>query len=270
MAFRFVEPRTRVGDGIANFAGAKLFFFSFGTSTTKTTFSDFALGSANTDPVVADNDGLFPDIFTDTKGTVTLETSAGVNIYGPIDFFAPEDGITALLASLVSVLDSAGNFTATDVELVLKEISDDWAKLARTNTFSAIQTFTAAVQMSDQELRRALLLDYAIKHSSVSSAAGILTLDLTTGNSFVTTLTENITTVTISNPPATGNYGQFVIKIIQDGAGGAFTVTWPASVIWPGGTAPVITTSNGAIDEITLRTIDAGTEWRGSFSQAFA
>ena len=269
MAYRFSEPRTRVGDGIENFAGAKLFFFDFGTSNAKTTFSNFALSSANTDPVVADADGLFGDIFLDIKATVTLESSAGVNIYGPIDIFAPEDTVLALLASLVSVLDTAGNFTGINVETVLKEISDDWAKLARTNTFIAIQTHTAAVQMSDQELRRALLLDYAIKHNSVSSAAGVLTLDLTTGNSFVTTLTENITTVTISNPPATGNYGQFVIKIIQDGAGGAFTVTWPASVKWSGGTAPVITTSNGAIDEVTLRTIDAGTEWRGSFSQAF-
>lgn len=270
MSFRFSEPRVRVGDGIENFAGAKLAFFEFGTSTAKTTFSDSALTSANTDPVVADADGLFPDIFTDIQGTVTLETSAGVNVYGPIDFFAPEDGITTLAASNVSVLDTAGNFTAINAETVLKEISDDWAKLARINTFSAIQTFTAALQISDQELRRALLLDYAIKHNSISSSAGTLTIDLTTGNSFVTTLTENITTVTISNPPVTGDYGQFVIKIIQDGAGGAFTVAWPASVIWPGGIAPTITTSNSAIDEITLRTIDAGTEWRGSFSQAFA
>ena len=82
-------------------------------------------------------------------------------------------------------------------------------------------------------------------------------------------LTENATT-TLSNPPTTGDYGQLVVKIIQDGAGGAFTVTWPASVLWPGGTAPTITVTNDAIDEITLRTIDAGTQWRGSFSQAFA
>jgi len=270
MAFRFVEPRTRVGDGIGNFAGATLEFFEFGTTTPKITFSDFALTSANTDPVVAGPNGLFGDIFTDTKGTVTLKQSTGAKVYGPIPFFAPEDGISALIAAVVSVADVAGNFTAIDVELVLKEISDNFLKLNRTNTVSAVQTHTAAVQLSDQELRRPLLLDYAVEHNVISSSAGTLVIDLTTGNSFVTTLTENITTVTLSNPPATGNYGQFVIKIIQDGAGGAFTVTWPASVIWPSGTAPTITISNGAIDEITLRTIDAGTEWRGSFSQAFA
>lgn len=271
MSFRFVEPRTRVGNGIENFAGSKLFFFEFGDpSTAKVTFSDSALSSANTDPVIADSDGLFGDIFTDTKGTVTLKTSTDVVVYGPIDFFAPEDGITALAASNVTVLDTAGNFTATEVEAALKEISDNFLKLGRVNTITIIQTFTAALEMSDQELRRPLLVDYAIKHNSISSSAGTLTIDLTTGNSFVTTLTENITTVTISNPPITGKYGQFVIKIIQDGAGGAFTVTFPASVIWPGGAAPTVTVTNNAIDEFTLRTIDAGTEWRGSFSQAFA
>jgi len=270
MAYRFEEPRTRVGDGITDFAGAKLSFFDFGTSSAKTTFSDVALTVANTDPVVADSDGLFGDIFLDIKATVTLKTSNDVVIYGPIDIFAPEDTVTALAAALVSVLDTAGNFTAINVETVLAELSDGFLKLSRVNTISAVQTHTAAVQLSDNELRRPLLLDYAVKHNVVSSVSGTLTLDLSTGNSFVTTLTENVTTVTISNPPATGDYGQFVIKIIQDGAGGAFTVTWPASVIWPSGTAPVITVTNSAIDEITLRSIDAGTQWRGSFSQAFA
>lgn len=270
MSFRFVEPRTRVGNGIDNFAGAKLFFFEFGDpSTAKGTFSDSALSSANTDPVIADSSGLFGDIFTDTKGTVTLKTSADVVVYGPIDFFAAEDGILALAASAVSVLDTAGDFDATDVEAALTEISDDFLKLGRVNTITAIQTHEASINMGDNVLRRPLLADYAVKHASISSSSGTLTIDLTAGNSFVTTLTENVSTVTISNPPDTGDYGQFVIKIIQDGAGGAHTVTWPASVLWPGAAAPTMTVTNNAIDEFTLRTIDAGTEWRGSFSQAF-
>ncbi len=270
MAYRFVEPRTRVGDGIVSFGGAKLFFFDFGTTDAKVTHKDFARTVPNTDPVVADSDGLFPNIFLDIQATVTLESSTAVNIYGPEDVFAPEDGITALDAANVAVLDTAGNFTAADVELVLKDISDDWGKLARTNTWSAIQTYTAALQISDQELRRALLLDYAIKHAApVSSAAGVLTLDLTDGNSFVTTLTENVTSVVVSNPLAS-EYVQFALKLIQDGAGGAFTVAWPAAFLFPGGTDPVMSVANNAIDEVTGRTIDAGTEWRCSFSQAFA
>jgi len=269
VAFRFPEPRVRVGDGIDSFDGATLSFFEFGTSTPKVTFSDLALTSQNTDPVVADADGLFGDIFTDTQGTVTLKTKQGAVVYGPIDFFAPEDGITDLAASNVSVLDSAGNFTAADVELVLKEISDDWAKLARTNTFSAIQTFTAALQISDQELRRALLVDYAVKHNSVSSVSGTLTLDFTTGNSFSTTLTEN-TTIVLTNPPATGIYGEVTLRITQDGGGGAFTITLPASVEIPGGATYTMSVANNARDKLTFSTIDALTITDLEFSQAYA
>lgn len=269
MAFRFVEPRTRVGDGIDNFAGATLEFFTFGTSTPKVTFSDFALTSQNTDPVVADSNGLFGDIFTDTQGTVTLKSSTGVVDYGPINFFAPEDGITALAATAVSVADSAGHFTATNVETVLAELGLDWAQLARINTFSAIQTFTAAIQMSDQELRRALLLDYAVKHNLISSVAGVLTIDLTTGNSFSTLLTENITSIVISNPPATGIYGEFVLRITQD-ASSSFTVVLPASVDIPSGATYTMTASSSARDKLTFSTIDAGTIFDVDFSQAYS
>jgi len=269
MSFRFPEPRVRVGDGIDSFDGATLSFFEFGTSTPKITFSDSALTSANTDPVVADGDGLFGDIFTDTKGTVTLKTKQGAVVYGPIDFFGPEDGVLALTASSVAVVDAAGNFTAINVETILAEISDDWAKLARTNTFSAIQTHTAAVQMSDQELRRALLLDFGIKHNVVSSSANVTTVDLTTGNRFITTLTEN-TTLAIINPTASGNEGSFTLRVIQDGAGGAFTLTQPGSVIIAAGDTWTVTTSNNARDKGSYSTIDGGTIWELEFLQAYA
>ena len=31
-----------------------------------------------------------------------------------------------------------------------------------------------------------------------------------------------------------------------------FTLTWPATVKWPGGTAPTLSTANNAIDVVTL------------------
>ena len=271
MAFRFVSPRIDVGDGIEDFSGAKLSFFDKGTSNAKTTFSDEALSVANTDPVIADADGLFTDIWLDVSASATLKSSNDVVIWGPLDFLDPGDSIAALAASLVTVLDSGGNFTATDVEATLAEIATGWLDLDATNTISADQTFSSAkLAMADNIVERPILTDYGITHNVVSSSGGSVTLNLTTGNSFITTLTENISAVILSNPPATGTYGQIVIRIIQDSGGGAFTVTWPASVIWPSGTAPTITVTNNAIDEVTLHTIDAGTTWLGNFSQAFA
>jgi hypothetical protein len=109
--------------------------------------------------------------------------------------------------------------------------------------------------------------DYAITSTTVSSSSGSITLDLNDGNAFQTTLTENITTVTLSNPPGSGIYGELIWKITQDTT--ARTVTFPAAVDWPGATAPTISTGSGDVDIIYLRTWDGGTIWYGSFEQAF-
>ena len=122
--------------------------------------------------------------------------------------------------------------------------------------------------MADNKISRPVIDDYGIENNAVASASNVIVLDLATGNSFTTTLTENITTVTLSNPPATGTYGELIWKIIQDSS--PRTITYPASVKWAGGVAPTVSTASGAIDIVVLKTWDAGTTWLGNFSQAFA
>jgi len=270
MAFRFVEPFEDVGSGITPSSGAKLFFFDVGTSTPKTTFADFALTVPNSDPVVANSNGIFPDIFLDTDADRTLKDQNDVLIYGPDTVHAPESSIAALVASIVTVLDAGGNFTAADVEAVLAEIASDYMRQNRAETISGTKTFSSAnIAMADNEVQRALLKDYAVKHNSVASSSGTLTLDFETGNSFSTTLTEN-TTIALTNPPATGIYGEATLRITQDGAGGAFTITLPASVDTPGGVAYTMSTANNARDKLTFSTIDFGTIYDLEFSQAYA
>jgi hypothetical protein len=63
MASRFVLPFADVGQGITPTDGALLEFFEAGTSTPKDTFSDEGLTTPNANPVVADANGLFPDIW---------------------------------------------------------------------------------------------------------------------------------------------------------------------------------------------------------------
>lgn len=113
------------------------------------------------------------------------------------------------------------------------------------------------------------LKDYSLVSTSPTSTAGALTLDIENGNSFQHTLTAN-TTVTISNPSPTGDYCEIIVKFVQDSTG-SWTVTWPASVKWPGGTAPVITTTlTTGTDIISLKTWDAGTTWFGDSSQDYS
>lgn len=271
MSFRFITPRVDVGDGIEDFAGAKLFFFDFGTNDAKITKSDVTLQIDNTDPVIADDNGLFGEIFLDIAFTVTLKTANDVVIWGPLDVQSPNELVTALAASAVTVLDTAGNFDDSDLESVLAQLALDWFRLDRTNAITNILTFSGAgeIRMTDLLLRRPVLVDYGVDHNNAQSVGGTLTLDLTTGNSFRTTLTEN-TTVVLSNPSPSGVLSELMIRIVQDGAGGAFTVTWPVEVKWPSGTAPVITVTNNAEDRVTLSTDDEGAQWYGDFSQAYS
>lgn len=122
----------------------------------------------------------------------------------------------------------------------------------------------------DEEVQRAEMKDYSVSSSSPASAAGVIDFDLEVSNAFEVTLDESITTITLSNPPATGKYGELTIKFIQD-ATGSWTVAWPASVQWPNGTAPVITPAlTTGTDLIHLQTWDAGTTWYGTFAQDFS
>ena len=72
-------------------------------------------------------------------------------------------------------------------------------------------------------------------------------------------LNANITTLTISNPPASGTGIGFTLVFTADGT--ARTVTWPASVKWDSGTAPTLTSTNGKKDVFTFVTLDAGTTY---------
>ena len=74
------------------------------------------------------------------------------------------------------------------------------------------------------------------------------TIDWTAGNKQRSTLTGNCT-FTFS-PEPTGPCS-LTLKLVQDGTGSR-TVTWPADVKWPGGTAPTLTTTASAVDIVTF------------------
>lgn len=84
------------------------------------------------------------------------------------------------------------------------------------------------------------------------------TIDLSSGNVFNFTPTAN-TTFVFSNPPASGTAQGFTLKVTPSGT---YTVTWPASVDWAGGTAPTAPAS-GETDVFTFYTQDGGTTYYG-------
>lgn len=93
-------------------------------------------------------------------------------------------------------------------------------------------------------------------------SAGALTLDCSQGSVFQVSLNANITTLTLSNPPASGFAYTMILQFMADGT--ARTVTWPAAVKWSGGFTPTMTSTNGKVDLFTLTTHDGGTNWYAS------
>ena len=107
-----------------------------------------------------------------------------------------------------------------------------------------------------------IFVDYEEKYSSPSISGGGLTLDLANGNVFAVTFNATISSITISNPPRTNNAGSFTL-ILTKSTATQYSITWPASVKWASGIAPVLTQTDGKKDIFTFVSVDGGTNWYG-------
>jgi hypothetical protein len=202
-----------------------------------------------------------PTLVTPILGTpqsATLTNATGLPIDGGTVNTLPVNrggtGITSFGAGVATWLGtpSSANLAAA----VTDETGSGALVFAASPTFSGTVT-TAAVAMADNLLTRSVLKDYAIEGSAVGNTGATETLDLENANFFSATL-DQACTFTFSNPPASGDFGTFVLELTD---GGAFAITWPASVDWPGGVAPTLTASGK--DQLVFTTRDAGTTWFG-------
>ena len=92
-----------------------------------------------------------------------------------------------------------------------------------------------------------------------STALLTQTLDLSTGGTFSFT-PSGATTVSLTNPPASGTAVGFTLEVINTGG---YALTWPSSVKWQGGTAPTATATK---ELYTFITTNGGTTYYGKLS----
>lgn len=121
----------------------------------------------------------------------------------------------------------------------------------------ASETITKTVNQNfaDKVLSRPILKDYGEDLQTLTITAGAATWNFESANHAKITLTAN-TTLTISNPTATGDFCGGILFVTQDGTGSR-TLTFPASVQ----SAPTVTTTAGKTDVYLLWTIDGGTKY---------
>lgn len=148
----------------------------------------------------------------------------------------------------------------------------DVLKVAITNTASGagstlmrmlvggVSLFTVSLagvwNFLDNVVQRAEIKDYSETKNLVTISSGTLTLDCETGNVFEVDLTENITTLTISNWPGTGKKGSIELWIKGDGTQRTIAL---GSIRTPGDVGLTPTSTDDDYTVVTFHTFDGGT-----------
>ena len=194
--------------------------------------------------------GSYTDLTGTPNLTVYLTTANASSTYQPLGNYATTSCLTF------------ANLTGKPTTLSGYGITDGYSTSNPSGYITAgTNTFTGSQNLQDNELIRAKLRDYSETVSSPTISAGTLVLNLETSNIFTVSLNAAITTLTISNPPASGSGGSFTLIFTADGT--PRSVTWPASIKWAGGTTPTITSTSGKVDSFAFFTSDGGTTWQG-------
>jgi hypothetical protein len=163
-------------------------------------------------------------------------------------------------ATIGDDLDVVDNLTCGDA--VIDEAA---GVLSFTGATSATISTTVADLTLDPVSGKAVVFGAPVQYTvpaTVTVAAAAFTVNWQNGSLQVVDLQSAPGAVTaILSNPTTG--GAYLLKIIQ--GSDLNTITWPAAVKWPGGTAPTITATNNYVDYVTL--VYDGTIYMGSYVQ---
>jgi hypothetical protein len=113
---------------------------------------------------------------------------------------------------------------------------------------------------------KSTLKNYKEVDTSPTVSSGSLTLDLNNGNIFIVSKDQDITSITISNSPSSTYVGNFTL-ILENAVGLGGLVSWPASIKWPSGSSPTLSTTFGNRDIFAFMSLDGGTSWLGFIAQ---
>lgn len=144
---------------------------------------------------------------------------------------------------------------------VLRSTNANAALVLSTGTHTLVNAPVPGYSTGNTDYRGNAITNYAENAPAPAIAAGVLTLDLSTGNVFNVAHNANITTLTITNATAAGKMGSFTLILTQDATGGR-TLAFPAAVKWSGGTVGAPSTTALHDNVLAMYTVDAGTTWR--------
>ena len=187
-----------------------------------------------------------------TGSTSTTFVDLTTNVTGTLPVTNGGTGITSFGTGVATFL---GTPSSANLASALTDETGTGVAVFGTNPTLTGVTLAGEAACADNLVTRATLKDYAIEGSAIGNVGATRTLDLNDANFFSATL-DQACTFTFSNPPASGDFGAFVLEITN---GGAFVITYPASVDFVGGTAPTLTAAG--VDQLVFTTRDGGTTY---------
>lgn len=197
------------------------------------------------------------DFASNPSGSTTLVGAIrtyidGVNLSAAMSFI--EDGSVGVGTSAPNANALVDISSTTKGFLPPRMTNAQRAAISATNGLIVVNTTNNAIAYNDGTnwgyLSGAL--------QTIAGSGGTVNIPYGSGNIADITLTAS-TTFTFGGHVV----GTYIIKLTQGGSGG-YTVTWPASVKWSGGTAPTLTTTVGKTDIVTL--FHDGTNFYGTYS----
>lgn len=126
------------------------------------------------------------------------------------------------------------------------------------NTLTGVVGTTATQTLTNKTVEAGTFTNGYTEEVATANTSTAYTIDLANGSVQILTLTGNVT-YTFPTPVAGKS---FILVQKQDGTGSR-TVTWPASVDWPGATAPTLTATASKADKFVFTAIDSS-NWLGS------
>lgn len=149
--------------------------------------------------------------------------------------------------------------SAADTAQAAAEAADAKAQSAQSAAQNAQTTADSAMKV----FSGTTLAPLAEKFQALGNVSGTKAVNLTEGLAISATIT-GATTFSFTGVAQTGA----TVVVMQLTNGGAYTITWPSSIKWSGGTAPKFTASG--IDIVVLTTHDAGATWYGNVNLKYA
>lgn len=192
-------------------------------------------------------DGVTTISFGSTGLTPSTATSGAVSVAGTL---APANGGTGVANNAAMTVTGSGNFAYTRTLTGTTNVTFP--------TTGTLATLTGTETLTNKTVEAGTFTNGYTEELVSANTSTAYTIDLANGSVQYLTLTGNAT-YTFPTPVAGKS---FTLVQKQDGTGSR-TVTWPASVKWPAGTAPTITATASKADKFVFTAIDSSS-WLGS------